>query len=694
MPSIERWARGLRLAAVAAAVLAIGWGCAEQPTEESAVVSDYHGQPRDQPSPVAPFGEIRMRHLRPEDRARFGPMLVADSSATGKSHWLHFIRYPAEQQVWNVMQHDTAFSRDIYTGAEWYITGAQNGDVWQVSFAVPGGTIPSGFPLQFFDSLGSDRNCFVSGLARLCGDNGILIQSYFTSQCGTAGHVSIELQENGTVWGRDTFYLKNQIDSTVVPHWNQVAFPDDQYADMCAVTGTHGGPFFACPRENGVLKPGFSTVPIQDLGCALTTAVNTLTYFGATTDPATLNTWMKANGGYTSGGGINWPAIGAYSRSIGHDIGEPYYYAVTEKAPTQAQYDSGLTYLRTQVCRYGLPSVRVKHGPNDKQQHWVSVYGRTLDSSSYLINDPNGGNGSSGDQQAGFFRTLAFYQNKPWKVVFWRRSTQPDPTHLGLTLLRLKQFAPPGTATSWASRAAALAVEAADDPPAEILVTDPMGRRLGRDPVTGTAYSEIPDAAYSTEYFSADVDPAGGNTQPEQTLQIPHPVAGVYQIQVIGTDTGSYDLSMQAMYAGDLTGSSAVPSTPTWTGAVHTYSFTYAPSGGADAPLDQGAFSGGGQSEVANGLITYSVPGTKTTTVPAGVTSVPVTLYLSPDVVASSVSLLWNGQNVTPAVVEAGTAVRLMLPVTSGRNIFQASANGVIGGRPKSDSDRLVFLVP
>lgn len=659
MPSIGGWARGLRTVAAAGMVAVMGWACAEQPVEPtSGVVVDYQGRSRTDPSPVAPFGELRMRALRPGDVAAFraaGPMLVADSSTSGKAHFVRLTRYSTEQQTWLTMDPDTAFSRDLYAGADWFVQNAQDGDSWNVTFTMANGSVISSPDLRFVATLGSETNCFISGLSHICGFTGVFIESYFTSQCGATGPVKVNFTENSSTWGSDTFYIKNQLPDSAVPTFNQVSYPADAYDNQCTRTDSTG--YFACARDStGALLPGYETVPIRDLGCALTTAANTLVYFGLTVDPPTLNTWLKDNGGYSRGGAINWAKIGEYARTqLGTDIGTPIYYAVDSNATT-AQFDSARTLLATQICRYGLSSVKVYHTKRGRQQqHWVSVYGRTLDTTSFRISDPNGGGRA----------TLATpYNNNPYKIVFWRRTTPSDPSHLGLHL----------------------------NSPAEMLVTDPLGRRIGVDPTSGARYQEIPDAAYSTEFLNGDGDNDDQRTHESKELLIPHPAAGTYQVQVTGTGTGTYSMDLDAQYQNDQSSQASVPDTPTWPGAVHSYSFTYSPAGGPAPVLDHGSFTGGGQSADADELITYSSPGTKSTTVPGGVNSASITLYLSPDVTTSTVVLTWNGQNVTPAGLVAGTAVRLSLPLSAGRNIFQASADGVIAGRKKSDSDRLVFI--
>jgi hypothetical protein len=79
------------------------------------------------------------------------------------------------------------------------------------------------------------------------------------------------------------------------------------------------------------------------------------------------------------------------------------------------------------------------------------------------------------------------------------------------------------------------------DSPAELLVTDPQGRRIGFDPRRGTAFSEIPDAFYGVDQIA---DGEGGITPPLKLFDLSDPLDGNYIIQVIGVGSGSYNLKI------------------------------------------------------------------------------------------------------------------------------------------------------
>jgi hypothetical protein len=94
--------------------------------------------------------------------------------------------------------------------------------------------------------------------------------------------------------------------------------------------------------------------------------------------------------------------------------------------------------------------------------------------------------------------------------------------------------------------------------PIDLFVVDPLGRRLGLDPVTGEIHREIPGAIYT----ETGIEP--------QAVLIPNPVPGLYQVTVIGYGTGPYsvrvdrtggDTATVAVFGGDITpgGTDTVP---------------------------------------------------------------------------------------------------------------------------------------
>src|SRR6266853_6931426 len=70
--------------------------------------------------------------------------------------------------------------------------------------------------------------------------------------------------------------------------------------------------------------------------------------------------------------------------------------------------------------------------------------------------------------------------------------------------------------------------------PANLLVTDPQGRRTGYDSVGGQTLLEIPGSQFS-----------GPGTEP-QSLSIADATNGNYTIQVVGTSNGVFHLDIHA----------------------------------------------------------------------------------------------------------------------------------------------------
>jgi hypothetical protein len=81
--------------------------------------------------------------------------------------------------------------------------------------------------------------------------------------------------------------------------------------------------------------------------------------------------------------------------------------------------------------------------------------------------------------------------------------------------------------------------------PAEFLLTDPAGRRAGYDPVSGTVVNEIPDFEYGSERI--DDAETGEPGHEVKILYIGRPLPGAYDVNVIGTGSGVFNLSVVAL---------------------------------------------------------------------------------------------------------------------------------------------------
>jgi hypothetical protein len=90
--------------------------------------------------------------------------------------------------------------------------------------------------------------------------------------------------------------------------------------------------------------------------------------------------------------------------------------------------------------------------------------------------------------------------------------------------------------------------------PVELLVTDPLGRRIGFDSKAGTNVFDVAEACYLRDLPLAndedDSAPSIGDPTGMKTLYVPSPASGSYQVAVTGTGTGAYTLNCEALVAG------------------------------------------------------------------------------------------------------------------------------------------------
>jgi hypothetical protein len=87
--------------------------------------------------------------------------------------------------------------------------------------------------------------------------------------------------------------------------------------------------------------------------------------------------------------------------------------------------------------------------------------------------------------------------------------------------------------------------------PINLLVTDPIGRQVGYDPIIHSVVNEIPYATYS-----------GPGSEPQE-IAIPNSINGTYEVDAIGTDTGPYTISVES-----LDSNSSVIDSDTWEGVA------------------------------------------------------------------------------------------------------------------------------
>jgi hypothetical protein len=254
---------------------------------------------------------------------------------------------------------------------------------------------------------------------------------------------------------------------------------------------------------------------ISELGCGLTSLVMVLRSYGITNvngqdvNPVTLNDWLNAHDGYvTTGvnlGNIRWEKIDTFS-------GNHLKYE-----PKSVLCDSNAASLYGSVVDQAIfeqrPVIlRVQNG--EKQcGHFVVATGKC--GSTYKLRDP-------GHPNVNQLSDPPF--NNHW--YGYRLYVPSDGVPRPAVVINIYS-------------------------PADVLVTDPNGRRSGIDPATGQVFDEIPGSSYSDEGGIEDDENPGFHTDFYRSLHLSAPVDGNYQINVTGTGSGPYDLEVVARDSSD-----------------------------------------------------------------------------------------------------------------------------------------------
>ncbi len=209
------------------------------------------------------------------------------------------------------------------------------------------------------------------------------------------------------------------------------------------------------------LQPDDCGLTISACGCFLTSLAMMLDYRGSRdnfsnlrTNPRILNNWLRSHSGYSG------------------------LYVAADRVIMEYGFKEGkllLKYMSSKPDNTQLHNLLAQGIPVDllvktSRYHHVLAVGETTapdGSTTWYINDP-------------YFPeriTLKAYSNQ----YYYMQWADPQPTMLASLGLQLGS-------------------------PAELLVTDPLGRRTGKDPVSGLTYDEIPGASYHEEATS---DPSG-----------------------------------------------------------------------------------------------------------------------------------------------------------------------------------------
>lgn len=245
--------------------------------------------------------------------------------------------------------------------------------------------------------------------------------------------------------------------------------------------------------------PNTAGETIRKWGCNLTSAVMLINYYAAATGsssrttPGDLNDWIRSNG-IKSVSAI-YPQALSYAKELGVELFMPDNAFLAPSASTSERLQ---TYLRT-----GNPVILRVNAASASGVHFVVATGITTFNGreTYTINDPVYGQTTVAERYPGGYTQVNLFN-----------STSPDRRTL-MTIIHS---------------------------PAELLVTDPQGRRTGKNPITGEEFNEIPGAVYVYNNIAPNTDNSKDEPLDEKYVFVPSPLDGEYKVSVIGIDTGGY----------------------------------------------------------------------------------------------------------------------------------------------------------
>lgn len=237
-------------------------------------------------------------------------------------------------------------------------------------------------------------------------------------------------------------------------------------------------------------------------GCNLTAWAMLVDHWGFGqnyhTNPRELNQWLRGEGGY-NGLLVDPRRVRNYARD---ETGEVFVYSGKRPFNPDKLHD---------LLAEGIPVILTV---DRNGTHFVVATGETTSDGSrtWYLNDPGG---LDADLFTDSLTTLRarYGDQASWMEWLWLPA---GPANLASLTIALGS-------------------------PGELLITDPQGRRTGLDPRRGIAFNEIPDAYYGTQ----EIADANGQTTPAlRVFDLSEPLEGSYNIQIIGTGSGPYNLDI------------------------------------------------------------------------------------------------------------------------------------------------------
>ena len=275
-----------------------------------------------------------------------------------------------------------------------------------------------------------------------------------------------------------------------------------------AETSTWSESVYAEGRANRINDCGLT---IRQCGCAITSLVMLGRHYGVTegvdgsdVNPLNINSWLTSvKKGYDAVGNVSWVRGLAY---LGKKEDEKYLtHFRIENASTADMYQ-----VRQFVKNTG-PALAFSQYP----YHWF-VLESALDVG-YQIKDPFWFNTKTTDDDKNGSPTIRDYNNEIRKAALFEYQETPQPVQE--------------------------IIEISLNSPAQLLIEDERGNRLGYDASTGAYLQEIKNGFYDPEYAIIDQENPSSNPHYAKQLMLVEPEGEYFTLTVTGTGEGEYSLT-------------------------------------------------------------------------------------------------------------------------------------------------------
>lgn len=251
---------------------------------------------------------------------------------------------------------------------------------------------------------------------------------------------------------------------------------------------------------------------IGQCGCAISSMVMLGRYYdiqkgvdGTDSQPFNIDAWMLANNGYGRGGAVIWDKASEYLGVVEGDVKKKYLTLDEFNTTDVSLVDASLTN-QAPVVAY-----------SNRFGHYFVLDSKLA--STYTVRDPRWYETKTLRDTRNGNVSIQEYNNVFTKANIFSYSAVPQEVAQVL-MFRLAS-------------------------PAELVVTDPEGHKIGFDPSTNISYEQISDATYTREgqILSSETPISEETLHEYKIVRIPTPQKGHYAVEVIGTGNGPYTLT-------------------------------------------------------------------------------------------------------------------------------------------------------